>query len=200
MNSRTNRRTISSENAVTPARRTISSENAVTPARRSTALLAALVAALVALGVVRPVAAQASTTSAPAFATAVLNLLNSERSAHHLAALRMNSHLLQSAHAHNLRMASANVMSHQLSGEPALGTRITSAGYRWSSIGENIAWNSDRTQNGALALETMMYNEVAPNNGHRLNILSTRFKDVGIDVVIDTTHGKLWLTEDFASP
>jgi uncharacterized protein YkwD len=46
----------------------------------------------------------------------------------------------------------------------------------------------------------MMYNEVAPNNGHRLNILSTRFKDVGIDVVIDTTHGKLWLTEDFASP
>jgi hypothetical protein len=56
------------------------------------------------------------------------------------------------------------------------------------------------TQAGALALQTMMYNEVAPNNSHRLNILSTHYKDVGVDILLDGAHGKLWLTEDFGSP
>jgi uncharacterized protein YkwD len=42
-----------------------------------------------------------------------------------------------------------------------------------------------------------MYNEKAPNNGHRLNILSSKFRQVGVDVYLDRTHHKVWLTTDF---
>jgi hypothetical protein len=53
------------------------------------------------------------------------------------------------------------------------------------------------TQDGALAVQKMMYNEVAPNNGHRLNILNRHFVNVGVDVYLDSTHHKLWMTVDF---
>jgi uncharacterized protein YkwD len=43
-----------------------------------------------------------------------------------------------------------------------------------------------------------MLNEKPPNDGHRQNILSKDFTMVGIDVIVDTTHNKIWLTEDFA--
>jgi len=42
-----------------------------------------------------------------------------------------------------------------------------------------------------------MYNEVAPYNGHRLNILSRTYRDVGVYIYMDGTHHKMWLTVDF---
>jgi uncharacterized protein YkwD len=142
-------------------------------------------------------------TPVPSLSTAastLLSMLNTERGVNHRAPLSMNAALIRSAHAHNLAMAAANTMSHQLPHEPVFTDRIEHAGYNWGTAGENIGWNSDVTVNGAKALETIMYNEVAPNNGHRLNILSTSFRNVGIDVYYDLAHGKIWLTEDFASP
>jgi uncharacterized protein YkwD len=145
-------------------------------------------------------AARAATAQETSIATAVFNQLNAERKAHGLPALRMNVYLVKAARSHNLMMAKYNTLSHQLPGEPVFTTRITNAGYRWSSAGENIAWTSNRTQSGALALQSMLYNETPPNDPHRLIILNTRYRDVGVDVLIDNTHAKLWLTEDFASP
>jgi uncharacterized protein YkwD len=43
-----------------------------------------------------------------------------------------------------------------------------------------------------------MLGETPPNDGHRRNILSATFAVVGVDVYLDSTHGRLWLTEDFA--
>jgi hypothetical protein len=37
------------------------------------------------------------------------------------------------------------------------------------------------------------------DSGHRNNILSRYAIVVGVDVVFDTVHHKLWLTEDFAN-
>lgn len=165
----------------------------------------AAVAAAAALGIagtgliVGAAPALASTTS-PSIANAVLSQLNAERKANHLAPLTMNADLVKSAHAHDLDMAKYNEMSHQLPNEAPFYTRITDAGYHWSWCGENIAWNSNETQAGALQLQTMMYDEKPPNDSHRLNILSTNFTNVGIDVYIDTVHGKLWMTEDFGRP
>ena len=127
----------------------------------------------------------------------VFDLLNSERAAHGLPALHRSSALNLSAWRHDRWMAGYNTMSHQLPGEGSLGARITAAGYTWSACGENIAWNSDWTLNGALYLERVMYNEVAPYNGHRLNILSTTFRDVGVYIYMDGAHHKMWLTVDF---
>ena len=114
--------------------------------------------------------------------------------------MKSNAKLAAAAHAHNVRMADANQLSHQLSGEPGLGARISAAGYRWSSVGENVAWNSNRSEAGVLALQDSMYNETPPNDGHRRNILSSSFTEVGIDVIEDPAHRKVWLVTDFGRP
>jgi uncharacterized protein YkwD len=134
------------------------------------------------------------------WADAVLKELNAERADHGLAALKMNSKLVDSAHTHNLAMAKANTLSHQLSGEAGLGSRVSAAGYHWSGVGENIAYNSNSSESGVLALQKAMYNEKPPNDGHRANILTKSFVDVGIDVINDSTHGKVWLVTDFGRP
>ena len=95
-------------------------------------------------------------------------------------------------------MARANQLSHQLPGEADFTRRIDKAGYHWTYAGENIAWNSVMTKRGVVALEKLMYHEQPPNDGHRQNILSRHFRNVGVDVYIDRTHHKVWLTTDFA--
>jgi uncharacterized protein YkwD len=134
------------------------------------------------------------------WANAVLSELNSERAKHGLRALKMNSKLVSAAHKHNLAMAKTNTLSHQLKGEAALGSRVSAAGYHWSAVGENVAYNGRRSEDGVLAVQKAMYNEKPPDDGHRKNILSKTYVDVGIDVVSDSVHGKVWLVTDFGKP
>ncbi|MDP9116664.1 MAG: CAP domain-containing protein, partial [Actinomycetota bacterium] len=148
----------------------------------------------------QPAGASTPSATRAGIARAVLTRLNAERASYRLPALRMNVHLISSAHSHNVAMAAYNTMSHQLPHEAYFTTRISRAGYRWSWAGENVAWNSVENQAGALALEGMMFNERAPYNAHRLNILSRRFTDIGIDIYIDARTQKLWMTEDFGRP
>ena len=137
-------------------------------------------------------------TGAASIATAVVAAINSARAQQGLPALTVYAGLQSSAHGHDLAMAAANQLSHQLPGEPDLGTRETNAGVSWTAAGENIGWTSDMTQAGALGIEASMLGETPPNDGHRRNILSATFTVVGVDVYLDSTHGRLWLTEDFA--
>jgi uncharacterized protein YkwD len=147
----------------------------------------------------KPTASTGYTTRTD-WANAVLAKLNAERAAHGLKALTMNTHLVSSAHAHNLAIAKANQLSHQLSGEAGLGARITAAGYHWTTVGENVAYNSDRSQAGVLALQAAMYGEQPPNDGHRRNILSSSFVHAGVDVIDDAVHHRVWLVTDFGRP
>jgi uncharacterized protein YkwD len=139
-----------------------------------------------------------SLSASDQIAQAVFNALNSSRSRAGLPALRWSSALQRSAHQHNLAMAAANQLSHQLRGEPSLGARESQQGVSWTFAAENIGWTSDMSTNGALDVEATMLGEQPPNDGHRQNILSSQANSLGIDVVLDRTHGKLWLTEDFA--
>jgi uncharacterized protein YkwD len=170
------------------------------PSRRLAPALTALVAILASAAAVlaHPVPAGAATTAETAAASSVLRMLNAERAAHHLPALGSSVALTSSARRHNLAMAAANQLSHQLPGEPSFTTRISQAGVAWHSAAENVGWTTDRSTAGATGLQAAMYNEKAPNDGHRRNILSTSVRYVGIDVLIDSRTGKLWLTEDFA--
>ena len=127
----------------------------------------------------------------------VLRQMNRERAAHHLPALRSNVRLENSARLHDYRMAIKQSLAHQLRGERSLGSRVTAAGYRWQTAGENIGWTSPRTIKRVLAMITMMYNERAPYDGHRQNILSRSYTDAGVDIYRDPAHGKIWLTVDF---
>jgi uncharacterized protein YkwD len=132
-------------------------------------------------------------------ARSVLDHLNIERKAHHLPTLVMSNALDASARRHNVTMAYWNEMSHQLPREAYFATRISQEGYHWSWAGENVAWNSLMSEVGVLRLQGYMYNERPPNDGHRQNILSSHYRNVGIDVYVDSQHHKMWLTEDFGA-
>lgn len=129
---------------------------------------------------------------------AVYDQLNHDRHVRGLPALRWNTKLAAAARSHNLAMSAAGKLSHQLPGEASLGTRVTRAGYTWSYAAENVGnWNQTDYTAG-LRLHQLMMAEVAPDDGHKLNILSTRSVDVGVDVYV--ADGTLWLTQDFGRP
>lgn len=161
------------------------------------ALLCALLATL--LAVACPASASTTKSREHDIALSVLRHINHERSLHHLRPVSMNSDLVLAAHRHNLTMARYDEMSHQLPGEAYFANRILAAGYRWSWAAENIAWNTQMDMTGVITLQKMMYAERAPYNEHRLNILGSHYKNVGVDVYFDTKHHKVWLTTDFGA-
>ncbi len=149
-----------------------------------------------------PAAAPAAATDSYAehgdIANAIYGELNQERAQNGLAALARNGQLNSSAHAHNVAMANTGQFAHQVSGEAALGARISATGYHWSTAGENIAWGSSASVSFAEDLQSQMYNEPPNQPNHRANILSTSFHNVGVDVITDGS-GKMWITFDFGS-
>lgn len=164
------------------------------------ALAAGLAPAMVAPAGPAAAATPPSAATAAYDAQKVFALINTERHAHGLVALRWNARLTTVAHSHNLLMAKYNTLSHQLPGELSFGARITASGYKWSAVGENCAWTSNWSLAGILAMHTTMYDEVAPNDWHRRNILSKTMRDVGVDIVMDGLHQRAWITEEFAAP
>lgn len=131
-------------------------------------------------------------------AQAVFQAINQSRAANGLAPLKWSSALAKSARQHDLAMQAANTLAHQLPGEADLGTRESQQGVHWTFAAENIGETTDQSVNGALGLHQAMMDEKPPDDGHRQNILSKNANIVGVDVLIDVQHGKLWLTEDFA--
>ena len=137
-------------------------------------------------------------------AAQVLALINQARATAGLPALTLTSGLETTSSAHNLLMADGCGLSHQCPGEPAIGARETAAGIDWTAAGENIGEGgpvSDTTAaiaSMAVGLTQSMLNEQPPNDGHRLNILSTSFTHIGIAVYRDRS-GTVWLTQDFSN-
>ncbi len=128
----------------------------------------------------------------------VFGLINHDRAAMGLPLYSWSAALAGGAHLHNLRMMAYGQLSHQCPGEPGLGTRITNDGIAWSAAGENIGWSDyPNPQQGVQLNHQSMMAEKPPDDGHRQNILSTSFRLVGIDVLVDAHHN-VWLTEDFA--
>ena len=140
----------------------------------------------------------------PAVAQQVLVLINQARAQAGLPAYTTSSGLDTSAARHNAVMGGGCGLSHQCPGEPALGDRETAAGVHWTAAGENIgeggpvAGTSSAIAQMAVGLTQSMLNEKPPDDGHRLNILSSSFTHVGIAVVRDSS-GTVWLTQDFSN-
>jgi uncharacterized protein YkwD len=139
-------------------------------------------------------------TSSAVAAQAVFRTINQERAglSPPLAPLAWSAGLGDSAHLHDMAMAGADVLSHQVNGGAGFSARITDQGIAWTWCGENIGNYSELSTAGALAVESEMFNETPPNDDHRLNTLTTQGAMVGVDVLFDPAHGWLWLTEDFA--
>jgi uncharacterized protein YkwD len=139
-----------------------------------------------------------ASSSNQAWARAVFQAVNEARAGQQLPALTWSPQLQQSAHQHNLAMAAANTLAHQVGAEPDLGSRIRASGVQWHFVAENIGWTTAQSRPGALGIEASMFAETPPSDAHRQNILSGMATMIGIDVLIDSSHGRLWLTEDFA--
>src|ERR1700689_898023 len=154
-----------------------------------------------------PTPSPAAPTAPPSQQTAadqVLALINQARAQAGLPAYSFLAGLNSSAAAHNARMADGCGLSDQCPGEPALGTRETDAGVNWTAAGENIGEGGPVSDTSAaiaqmaVGLTQDMLNEKPPDDGHRLNILSSTFTSIGIAVSIDSS-GTVWMTQDFAN-
>jgi len=159
-------------------------------------------------GTTAPITTAPSTT-APAGAQPlaiqqVLALINTARTGAGRLAYTMTGGLDTSAGRHNAVMAAGCGLSHQCPGEPALGARESAAGVHWTAAGENIgeggpvADTPTAIAQMAVTLTQSMLNEKPPDDGHRLNILSSSFTHIGIAVYRDSS-GTVWMTQDFSN-
>jgi uncharacterized protein YkwD len=156
----------------------------------------------------RPTAPSASASPSSAAggtaAAQVLALINQARSAAGLPALTITAGLETSSSQHNLLMAGGCGLSHQCPGEPPIGQRETDAGVDWTAAGENIGEGGPVADTDAaiaqmaVGLTQSMLDEQPPDDGHRMNILSSSFTHIGIAVYRDSS-GTVWLTQDFSN-
>lgn len=97
-------------------------------------------------------------------------------------------------------MATRNYFSHTTPEGLNVWDRLDRAGIGWTYCAENLGMGSGyATPSDAIrAFHTMMMNEVAPNDGHRRNILSTRITKAGIGVAV-TSGNKVYYVSDFTN-
>jgi uncharacterized protein YkwD len=113
---------------------------------------------------------------------ATLCLINRERAAHGMSALRQNSHLEQAAQSHTESMAFGDYFEHVGPRGDTPGDRLRASGYIYSSqigfeIAENLAWGTlSRATPRAIVAAWMA------SPGHRENILDPHFHDTAVGV------------------
>ena len=186
------------------ARPVRTSPASTTPAATSPAATSPATTSPAATGPAAAPAAASALASASAPAGQVLAQINRVRAGFGAKALAMNSKLVGSAHQHNLVMAGGCGLSHQCSGEGDAGTRISAQGLSWNTYAENIGYGgpvaaTDAGQASmAVRITQSMIDEVAPNDGHRRNILNGSLGRIGIDVYRDA-KGTVWITQDFSN-
>ncbi len=102
----------------------------------------------------------------------ILALVNAERAKANCPAVSLNGTLTNAADAHAQDMADNDYFSHTGLNGSDPGDRITAAGYRWRTYGENIAAG----QRDAQQVMTAWMN----SSGHRANILNCNFAELGV--------------------
>ena len=107
---------------------------------------------------------------------------------------------------HNAAMISSDTQTHQAPGEPDLGVRLTSAGYNFSTAGENVFAFASSALFGHAGF--MVDWGQGPDGmqspaGHRISIMNPAFREVGIAVTLETNSatqvGPQVVTHDFAT-
>ena len=156
----------------------------MTSSARRRGLFAALSAALLAgfFSVSSPAPANAGITSTE---RAVIKLINADREARGLRALRPWTTLYDIAEMRAKRMAAANVMSHTISGN--LGSQLTGYGVRYYSKGENIAYTSRYT---GLEAAKHIYRMWKASSIHWAQMMSRKFNYVGVGLSYRSSNGR----------
>ncbi|MEW2162642.1 sigma-70 family RNA polymerase sigma factor [Streptomyces sp. NPDC007084] len=119
----------------------------------------------------------------------VVALVNQERAAAGCGPVTEDPELEEAALNHSADMAARDFFDHSNPDGEDPGERITAAGYRWSTYGENIARGQ---QTPAAVMDSWMNSP-----GHRANILNCSFKNIGVGV--HKGSGGPWWTQDFGA-
>ncbi|MET9406154.1 sigma-70 family RNA polymerase sigma factor [Streptomyces sp. NPDC002935] len=119
----------------------------------------------------------------------VVALVNKERAAAGCGPLTEDAQLEDAALAHSADMDARDFFDHSNPDGTDPGERITAAGYRWSTYGENIAMGQQTPQ---AVMDSWMNSP-----GHRANILNCSFKNIGVGV--HRGSGGPWWTQDFGA-
>ena len=115
----------------------------------------------------------------------LIKIHNELRENKRVASLEVSQQLMIAARHHAAWMAINNKMSHY-EGKIDLSYRVNLVGYSWSSIGENIAFGQETSE------EVMKDWMNSP--GHRSNILSNSYTEIGVGVVKASNGQKYWCT------
>ncbi|MFE3488097.1 sigma-70 family RNA polymerase sigma factor [Streptomyces griseus] len=102
----------------------------------------------------------------------VTDLVNAERAKEGCGPVTVNDQLNTAAQRHSADMEANDYFSHTSQDGRDPGDRITAAGYRWTTYGENIAKGQ---QTPADVMRSWM-----DSPGHRANILNCSFKEIGV--------------------
>jgi uncharacterized protein YkwD len=129
---------------------------------------------------------------------AMLDLHNQKRADRKLPKLCIHPALQRAAEAHSRDMMSRDYFAHDSKGSgTTFAQRLTRAGYRYRTAGENIAWGS-----GPYAGPSNRMTAWMKSPGHRVNILNGKFREVGIAAVSGTYKqydGATMWTADFGT-
>ncbi len=156
--------------------------------------------------------ARLATTSDPDVLAAIsyfgvdLAMLQTEFNAIASAApVSINAALTTAARGHSDWMFTNAVQSHTGAGGSDPGMRITSAGYNWTTYGENIYASAKSVFYGHAGFQIDWgYGSggmQGPPRGHRVNIFSSNFREIGVGVKLGSNYsvGPQLVTQDFAT-
>jgi uncharacterized protein YkwD len=174
--------------------------------------VATLIATAAALALATPAGAQAADCGAAADSVpdasnltqvgqATLCLLNNERGAQGLRPVTEAPGLTQPSLAYSARMVAESFFAHESPDGGTLVDRLTAVGYiaadgDWT-VGENIAWGQ-----GELSTPRSIVAAWMASPGHRKNILTGEFTEIGLGVVTGTPGDTSWgatYTTDFGA-
>ncbi len=176
-----------------------------TTPRRSLALLTALAG----LALAAPASAQAAdcanadivpdASNVAAAGQATLCLLNNERAARGMTPLSLATRLTQPSQAYSARMVGERFFAHVSPDGGSLTDRLVAARYierngDWT-VGENIAWGQ-----GPLSTPRSITAAWMNSPGHRANILTAAYREIGIGIAMGTPSDASWgatYTTDF---
>jgi uncharacterized protein YkwD len=107
-------------------------------------------------------------------------------------ALQWDDRLAAVARMHSEEMARNGFFSHEGWDGSSPADRVSAAGIKWLSTGENIA-----NCRGVSEAESLFMNEPKFEHNHRWNILNVRYTHVGVGIV-RAPDGNLYITQEFA--
>lgn len=136
--------------------------------------------------------------------TFMLRLINESRAAAGtgLRPLVLDAELTVAAQGHAQYMVDADVFSHTGQGGSSPAQRGTAAGYNWTRFGENVAMIAGTGATLNERVVRQMHTNLMESPGHRANLLSAAFTQIGIGLAQGDYRGQpgAFVAQNFAVP